>query len=107
MSIRCENAGKASKKAFTLVEIMLVSVLMAVLGLTIYGSFSAGSRIWQRAKDGAPEIEAHIFLNRLSQDLRNCFNSSVSAALGTSSSLSFSVLQDSLTSSGQPSVYGK
>lgn len=63
---------RRKKRALTFIEINIVVVLLAVIGLAIYSSLSAGSRIWRRGTGAAAEIDAAIFLDKLSSDLRNC-----------------------------------
>jgi hypothetical protein len=88
--------NKANKnRAFTLIELNLVVILMAVIGLTVYASFSAGARIWQRSKANTPEINAHIFLDKISSDLRNCLKFSAILPKGNVNELSFAIFKRS------------
>ena len=80
-------------RGMTFIELNIVVVLFAVICLTIYGSFSAGMRIWERAKKSSPECDAHIFLDKISSDIRNTVGFSPIIPHGSGSALSFAVFQ--------------
>ncbi len=82
------------KRGFTFIELNLVVILVAVIGFTIYSSFSAGTNIWKRQKNSAPVIDTHIFLNKISCDLRHGINFSPIAPCGTSRNLSLAIFQN-------------
>ena len=87
--------NKRQVGGFTFIELNLVVMLVAVIGLTVYASFSAGTNIWKRLKGATPDIDAHIFLDKLSYDLRNCVAFSSIAPDGSADSIAFAVFNNS------------
>lgn len=70
--MRCMNND--NKRAFTFIEILIVTVLLSVISLTIYSTFSNGIKIWQRVTEALPEEDVTIFFEKLAVDVRNCIN---------------------------------
>ncbi len=79
----------AYRNGFTFIELNIVVILVAVMALTTYGAFAAGTRIWQRSRDFLPQAGAHIFMDTLSADLRNSLRFSAIPWRGSSKDLSF------------------
>ncbi len=82
------------RSAFTFIEMSLVAALISILSLAVYTTFSSGARIWQKANTKTPETEIGIFSDKLSNDLRNWFASSVIQPKGTRTELSFALFQE-------------
>lgn len=59
--------------AFTLVEILLVTSLVAGLSLAIFSCLSNGLRLWDRSRVLLLEEDAAFFFDRFSSDVRNAF----------------------------------
>ena len=53
---------KKHNNAFTLVELLIVTAMLAVISLAIYSTFSSGLKIWQRVSKPIPEEDLGIFL---------------------------------------------
>lgn len=83
-----------SSKGFTFIEISIVVVMLSAISLVIYSTLSAGVKIWQRANSYALETDVAIFLDKISQDLRNCIRFSGIPAHGSGNDLVFALLQD-------------
>ncbi len=62
------------RKAFTLIEIMVVCSIFATLSVAIFTCLSSGITLWHRANQLEAEEDVCIFLDRFSSDLRNTFN---------------------------------
>ncbi len=62
---------KLRSKSFTLVEILLVSSLMAVLGVAVFGAFANGLKLWAKATRLNREAEVAVFLDKMGEDLRS------------------------------------
>ena len=60
-----------SRNAFTLVEVLLVSSLIAVLSLAVFRSFGNGLKLWARADHLNRDAEVGIFLDKMAEDLRS------------------------------------
>jgi prepilin-type N-terminal cleavage/methylation domain-containing protein len=82
------------RSAFTFIEMSLVTALISILSLAVYTTFSSGARIWQKANTKTPETEIGIFSDKLSNDLRNWFVSSVIQPKGRRTELSFALFQE-------------
>jgi len=62
---------RTNSKAFTLIEILLVSSLVAILAIAIFRSFGNGLKLWGRAERLNKEAEVAIFLDKMAEDLRS------------------------------------
>ncbi len=60
-----------TRRGLTLVELMFVSLLMAIIGLALYAGFSNGLRVWDEVRSPFPEEDALIFFDRFSVELSN------------------------------------
>lgn len=76
-------------KGFTLVEVILSAVLVALLGGAIYLTLSQGVRIWNRAAKNRPEIDIYMGFEKLTDDLRNALKYSTGKFKGSIDSLEF------------------
>lgn len=65
---------RISRKAFTLIEILLVAALFAILGLAAFTCLSNGLKLWQRAGSLASGEDIAMFMDRFSSDVRNAFS---------------------------------
>lgn len=79
---------------FTLIEMSLVTGLIAMIGLAVYGSLSSGMKIWQRANKKMPEVEINIFFDKISNDIRNWLIFSAIVPEGKRGALSFPLMQE-------------
>ena len=87
MNIPNHSTGKSNRRGFTLIEILLTVSLFSICSLAIYNVFSSGVRIWARAEHFAVEEDVSIFLDKLSEDLRNSFYYTGIKFIGTQSRL--------------------
>ncbi len=90
-----ELANPRTKKGFTLIEMIMVSALLAVMSLAIYATFNNGMKIWQRVNQSIAEEDLNIFLDKFSGDLRNSFKFTGTKFLGKEDGLEFATLVDS------------
>ena len=77
------------RRAFTFIEIMLVTVMFASLSLAIFTCLSNGIKLWERGKQLMAEEDTAIFFDRFSSDLRNTLNYSKLSFTGEEGGLSF------------------
>ena len=87
---------KNDKSSFTLIELVIVTSMMAVIALAIYTTFNNGIKIWQRANSAVLEEDLNIFFDKFGSDLRNCFNSGNIGFFGQKDTLEFATLVNSL-----------
>ena len=81
-----------SKKSFTLVEMLLVTSLIAVIGVAVFHSLADGLKIWEAAKVSAKEEDVALFFDKLSQDLHNATEYSLLKFDGNDDKLSFATI---------------
>lgn len=81
--------------AFTLIEILLVSAMLTVVGLAIYATFNNGVKIWQRVNKEMPQEDLGIFFEKFRADLRNSLAFKDIGFLGTVHGIEFPTLIDS------------
>ena len=86
---------KNREVGFTLLELLVTSVMVCVISLAIYTTFTNGIKIWQRINTHIPEEDLGIFFERFSSDLRNNLRFRDSAFSGSDGRLEFSSLVDS------------
>lgn len=80
---------RLKSRAFTLIEVLLVSVLISVISLAIFRCFANGLKLWGRAQRLNNEVEVAIFLEKIADDLRSTVNMSGLDFKGTISKVSF------------------
>ena len=80
------------RKAFTLVEILLVCVIVSVVSLAIYSALNNGMKIWKRVNTQLAGEDAIFFLEKFSYDLRNSFFFRNINFTGTEEQISFASL---------------
>ncbi len=79
-------------RGFSLIEILLVVSLIAGLGLASFMCLSNGLKLWQRSLDIIADEDCLIFFDRLTQDLRNAFQTSQLQFQANENSISFPTL---------------
>lgn len=63
----------AERAGFTLIEMLIVTMIISVISLAIFSTFDNGIKIWQRVNNPMPGEDVAIFLNKFGRDLRNAF----------------------------------
>lgn len=64
---------KIPKRAFTLIEMLLVASLLSVTGLAVYHSIATGLRVWEYSRRYSAEEDVAVFFEKLSLDLQNTY----------------------------------
>ncbi|MEI8011018.1 MAG: prepilin-type N-terminal cleavage/methylation domain-containing protein [Candidatus Omnitrophota bacterium] len=77
------------RSGFTFIEVMLVSVLFAVLSVSIFKCLSDGIKLSFRAKQMMSGEDSLVLFDRMSSDLRNTFSFSGIDFSGDESSVTF------------------
>jgi prepilin-type N-terminal cleavage/methylation domain-containing protein len=83
------------KKAFTLVELLIVTAMLGVVSLTVYAIFNNGFKIWQRVNQPLAQEDIDIFLDKWTIDLRNCLKIQGISLTGNKNSLEIPTLVNS------------
>ena len=55
----------------TLMEVLLTTILVSVIGVAIFQAFNNGVKLWARSRGLDHDLQAAIFMNRLGEDLRS------------------------------------
>jgi prepilin-type N-terminal cleavage/methylation domain-containing protein len=80
---------KEHRRGFTLTEVLLVSVMFAVISLAVFNAFSNGFKLWARGQHVMLEGDMAIFLDRIAEDLRQTVIISTIPFKGSRTELSF------------------
>lgn len=92
----CPVGKHCSLIGFTLIEMLIVTGILAVISLAIYANFNNGMRIRQKVNKRLPEEGLNIFFAKFAFDLRNSFRFSGIDFSGTKNNLEFAALINSL-----------
>jgi len=84
-----------SSKGFTLMELVIATLIISFLGTVIYTVFVQGLRLWNRAVKERPEIGIGLCFEKLTVDLRNALVYSNVGLVGGTDSMEFYTLGDS------------
>jgi prepilin-type N-terminal cleavage/methylation domain-containing protein len=88
---------KNNRRAFTMIELMVVTVILAVISFAIYSLLSNGLKIWKRVNQPIFEEDIDIFLEKYTHDLRNCAKFSGIKFIGAPDRLEFATIVKSTT----------
>jgi prepilin-type N-terminal cleavage/methylation domain-containing protein len=69
-----QNMNKQRIQGFTLVEVLIVTLILSVISLAIFSTFSNGLKIYNRINSEFTFEDLVIFCDRFGQDLRNSLN---------------------------------
>jgi len=83
---------KRSQRGMTLMETLIAASMIAVVALAIYATMNSGIKIWQRVSGSGQIQDAHIFLQRIADDLRNSAAFSGIPFVGDKDSIQFATL---------------
>ena len=88
---------KKKNKSFTLIELIISSAIIAVVGVAVYSVFSGGLRVWQRAEGFRNyQRSPRLVLERAARELRNSLFFSQINFEGDKNSISFAgLIEDS------------
>lgn len=79
----------------TLIELLIVSVIISVVGLAIYSSFAGGLKVWKRVNTAIEGEDLVLFFARFSQDLRATVSLKGNVFQGSEESMEFPVIAGS------------
>ena len=79
--------------AFTLVELLISSTIMALVIITVYSVFASGITVWKKGSQTSTyERRLRLFSEKLSRELRNTFKFSNILFEGTADEIAFAGL---------------
>ncbi len=80
-----------NKDGFTLLELLITTSLIAMMGLAIYAAFAKGVAVWELGNEtDKQEKEIRFALDKMAAELRNSFNFSRIVFGGTKEQIEFS-----------------
>jgi prepilin-type N-terminal cleavage/methylation domain-containing protein len=85
-----------NKKAFTLVELLIVTAMLGVVSLAVYAIFNNGFKVWQKVNKPLAEQDIDIFLDKWTIDLKNCLKMQGFSLAGDKFSLAIPTLVNSV-----------
>ena len=80
------------KNGFTLIELVIVTSILAITSLAIYAVFNSGIKIWQVANRQIPEEDLGFFFDKFTSDLRNAFKFESVSFIGKKERIQFASL---------------
>lgn len=78
-----------TRKAFTLIELVIAILILAVIVVSVYGSFSVGMKAWRRGGEDREFQKIRIALLKIQKELRCSFFFSKAPFKGASSEITF------------------
>lgn len=94
--MRCMQRENNAPPGVTLVELLVVTVSLAVISLAIYATFASGIKVWQRINSYTVNQEnLDVFFLKFAADLRNSRRFKDAGFLGEKNRLEFSALINS------------
>lgn len=84
---------KRRNKGFTLIEMLIVSLIMSIISLGLYVTLNSGIKVWQRINNQQLAAEeVNIFFDKFALDLRNSLPFTAINFIGTENGLSFACI---------------
>lgn len=78
------------KRGFTLLELLIVTAIVAVASAVVLGGFAAGIRVWERAREfSGPRTTTRLAMAVVRKDLRNMISCRAAIFKGGSSWVEF------------------
>lgn len=66
--------GQKSRRAFTLVELLIASAIFALVSVAVYSTFNSGMNVWRRVKEVNIEQRKIVLkLEKLAREIRQTF----------------------------------
>jgi prepilin-type N-terminal cleavage/methylation domain-containing protein len=86
---------KKNNRGFSLVEILFVTLILSIISLAIFTTFSNGIKIWNRINKKTTQEDLVIFCDRFGTDLRSSFKFKGIDFIGQKDRLEFASLVNS------------
>lgn len=68
---------KFKRRAFTLIEMLIVASLLSITGLAVYHAIANGVRVWEYSRRYSSQEDIAIFFEKITADLQNVYHSSL------------------------------
>ena len=96
--------GYSKKGGFTLIEILMVTALLSVIGLSLFSVFNSGISVWQRLTQEVIAEDVNLFFEKISSDLQSTFLFSEISFQGKEDEISFPVILSASSKSDDAKV---
>lgn len=83
---------KIQEGGFTFIELLIVTALAALVGITLYSTILNGVKIWERMDTAASVEDANIFFEKISRELRNTFKFKNVSFYGKGDEMAFAII---------------
>ncbi len=83
-----------TRRAFTLIELIIATLILSVVVVSIYSAFSTGIKAWSRNAEGKDFKKIRIALLRIQKEMRSSFFFSGIPFSGTSLRITFPVVEE-------------
>ena len=90
--MRILSRSAKQKKGLTLLELLITTSMLLVVGLAVYSSLNNGIKIWKRVNCPAPEEDIYVFFEKLTRELRSCAAYSLIRFEGESDRIGFAAI---------------
>lgn len=91
-----------TRRGFTLIELIIAALIMAVVVISIYSIFSVGIKAWRKGSDGQGFQKTRIGLLKFQKELKSSFFFSNAPFKGSASEMVFPLL---VSEGGEDKVY--
>ncbi|MCX5687469.1 MAG: prepilin-type N-terminal cleavage/methylation domain-containing protein [Candidatus Omnitrophica bacterium] len=81
-----------TRRAFTLIELIVATLIMTIVVVSIYSTFSLGMKAWRKGSEGRNLQKIRISLLKLQKELKSTFLFSMIKFKGISSEMTFPVI---------------
>lgn len=98
---------KFQRRGFTFIELLIVTALVAVIGVTLYSTILNGVKIWERMDAEAPAEDANIFFEKIAHELRNTFKFKNIVFYGQEDEMAFAIISPPDLSKGGRQEIGR
>ncbi len=98
---------KDQRRGFTFIELLIVTALVAVVGITLYSTILNGVKIWERMDTAASAEDANILFEKVSRELRNTFKFTNIAFYGKRDEMAFAIISQPDPSNGGRQEIGR
>lgn len=95
------------KDGFTLIEILIVTALLSVIGLSLFSVFNSGVSVWQRLTQEIIAEDVNLFFEKITSDIQSTFLFSEISFQGKEDEISFPVILPASSESEDPKGIGR